>query len=100
MEILSDYWKNLGTTPKPINMFNMTPYKFMLVSLFLLLFGCTTGSAPIVITDTLPFCDMTKTPTLIDMHKSCHHSRVNTGIYPFFKKNFMKIGVQMTQINL
>jgi hypothetical protein len=21
MEIISDYWKNLGTTPKPINMF-------------------------------------------------------------------------------
>jgi hypothetical protein len=34
MEIISDYWKNLGFTPKPINMINMTPYKFMLVSLF------------------------------------------------------------------
>ncbi len=28
---------------------------------------------------------MTKTHTLIDMHKSCHHSRVNTGKDPFFE---------------
>ncbi len=87
---MSDYWKNPGTSPKPINMFKMTPYKFMLVSLFLLLFGCTTGSAQKVITDTLPFCDMTKTPTLIDMHKSCHHSRVNTGKDPYFEKKLYK----------
>jgi hypothetical protein len=90
MEIISDYWKNLGTTSKPINMFNLSPYKFMVVSLFLLLFGCTTGFAQIVITDTLPSFDMTKTPTLIDMHKTCHHPRVNTGKNPFFEKKLYK----------
>jgi hypothetical protein len=99
MEIKGDYWKNLGTSPKPINMFKMSPYKFVLVSVFLLLFGCTTGSAQ-VITDTLPFCDMTKTPTLIDMQTSCHHSRVKNGKDPFFEKKFYKIGVRMIQISL
>jgi hypothetical protein len=33
---------------------------------------------------------MTKTPTLIDMHKSCHHSRVNTSKDPFLEKKFYK----------
>jgi hypothetical protein len=50
MEIINDYWKNLGTTLKPIYMFKITSYKFMLVSLFLLLLRCTSGSAQIVIT--------------------------------------------------
>jgi hypothetical protein len=33
---------------------------------------------------------MTKTPTLIDMHKTCHHPRVNTGKNPFFEKKLYK----------
>ncbi len=90
MEIISDYWKNLGTSPKPIKLFKMTPYKFMLVSLFLLLFVCTSGSAQKVITETLPFCNMTKTPPFIEMHKSYHHSRVNTGKATFFEKKLYK----------
>jgi hypothetical protein len=61
-----------------------------LVSLFFLLFCCTTSFAQILISENLPFCDMTKTPNLIDMHQSCHHSREKPLRPPFFKKRAYK----------
>ncbi len=61
-----------------------------LVSLFFILFCCTSTSAQILISENLPFCDMTKTPNLIDTHRSCHHSRKNPRRPPFFKLRVYK----------
>jgi hypothetical protein len=55
-----------------------------------MLFGCGTCTAQISIVETLPFCDMSKTPTLIDMQKSCHHAKnvVNDVYLPYSVFNF------------
>jgi hypothetical protein len=52
------------------------------------LFSCASTSAQILISENLHFCDMT--PNLIDMHRSCHHSRENPIRPPFFKLRVYK----------
>jgi hypothetical protein len=70
---------------KSSNSILLKPFNMFIVSLFFLLFCCTSTSAQILISENLPFCDMTKTPNLIDMHRSFHHSRENPMRPPLFK---------------
>jgi hypothetical protein len=86
IEIINKYWASLNSKSKVSNSIIMTPLNLVFVSLFLLLFCCTSASAQLLISENLPFCDMTKTPNLIDMYRSCHHSRAQPLRPPFFKK--------------
>jgi hypothetical protein len=74
--IINKFWASLSNVKRKFsNSILLKPLNMFLVSLFFILFCCTTTSAQILISENLPFCDMTKTPNLIDMHRSCHHSR-------------------------
>jgi hypothetical protein len=42
---------------------------------FCLIFCCAPAAAFVTINDILPYCDNSKTPTLVDAVKSCYHSR-------------------------
>jgi hypothetical protein len=72
-----------------MHMLRFTPYVLMLW-FFCLIFCCAPASAFVTINDSLPYCDNSKTPNLVDAVKSCYHSwdeaaktalyiRINTG---------------------
>jgi hypothetical protein len=76
LDIINKYWKKVHTV-KPNNTMHLlrfTPYGSMLW-FFCLNFCCAPASAFVTIHDSVPFCDNSKTPTLVDAVKSCYHSR-------------------------
>ena len=67
IEIINKYWASLSNAKsKSSNSILLKPFNMFLVSLFFILFCCTSTSAQILISANLPFCDMTKTPNLKD----------------------------------
>jgi hypothetical protein len=55
-------------------MIKFSPYVLMLWFIGLI-FCCSPAAALVTINDSLPYCDNSKTPTLVDTEKSCFHSR-------------------------
>jgi hypothetical protein len=69
LEIVNKYWASLSKRKPNFSVNFVTPINIILISLTFMLFGCGTCTAQISIVETLPFCDMSKTPTLIDIQK-------------------------------
>jgi hypothetical protein len=73
LDIINKYLKQAYAT-KPVNTLHMdklTPYVLMLWFFYLIL-CCSPAAA---FNDSLPYCDNSKKPTLVDTEKSCFHSR-------------------------
>ncbi len=79
LETINTYWKRIHSV-KPVivlRMIKFTPYILMLwLSTLILCFS--PANAFLMINDSLPYCDNSKTPTLVDMEQSCVNSRDET----------------------
>ena len=85
IEVINKYWESIESRNQINATLRVTPTNLLLISLFFMLFCCCSVSAQIRLTEKLPLCDMTKTPTLIDLQKSCYHSRTVNTREPYFK---------------
>jgi len=79
LDIINKYWKAVHAT-KPVNVLRMIKFTplAMILWLFMLICCCSPADTFLMINDSLPYCDNSKTPTLVDMEQSCVHSRDET----------------------
>jgi hypothetical protein len=86
--ILNKYWKTVNTSTKQVSLLqSFTPLHMLMFTLLCLILCCNSSTAKSIFNEELPFCDMAKTPTLIDVVRSCHYSKSSAQSRPpFFTK--------------
>lgn len=92
LEIVNAYWRSIHQCKKSKIVFPLLPLSPMILlplTILIMMFGTIYATIPI--SEKITYCDNSNSPTMIDMERSCHHSRDNTWTNPpYFERNSKK----------